>query len=195
MSQDSSDCVEFTYRPTNYSDGDTWDPPAPPGPYPTGLAGFDGENPNGTWKLYIMDDEDEELARGGGDIEQGWSLSIATDPTAPTVTSVRPANKATGVGLAANVTATFSEAMTATSVNSNTFELFKAGTTDKVGATVSYDAPTMRATLNAKNNLRRGVKYEAVVTTEAKDVAGNRLDQKPGVAGNQEKVWRFTTRD
>jgi subtilisin-like proprotein convertase family protein len=191
MSHDSSDCVEFTYRPTNYFAGDTWDPPAPPGPYTSSLAGFDGENPNGTWKLYIMDDEDERV----GDIEGGWSLSIATDPTAPTVTSVLPANKATRVGLASNVKATFSEAMSVPSISSNTFELFRAGTTTAIGATVSYDAAINRATLNPNNNLRRGVKYRAVITTDAKDVAGNQLDQNPNIAGNQQKVWFFTTRN
>ena len=33
-----------------------------------------------------------------------------------------------------------------------------------------------------------------IVTTDAKDLAGNRLDQNPSKAGNQPKVWRFTVR-
>jgi hypothetical protein len=30
--------------------------------------------------------------------------------------------------------------------------------------------------------------------TGARDLAGNRLDQSPGVAGSQPKVWVFTTK-
>jgi hypothetical protein len=41
---------------------------------------------------------------------------------------------------------------------------------------------------------RPGTKYKAVVTTGARDLAGNRLDQSPGVAGSQPKVWVFTTK-
>jgi hypothetical protein len=40
--------------------------------------------------------------------------------------------------------------------------------------------------------LRSGVTYKAVVTTGAKDVAGNPLDQNPTAAGLQQKVWLFT---
>ena len=36
-------------------------------------------------------------------------------------------------------------------------------------------------------------KYKAVVTTGAKDMAGNVLDQNPSTVGTQEKVWYFTT--
>jgi Big-like domain-containing protein len=78
------------------------------------------------------------------------------------------------------------------SINSNTFKLFKAGTTTAVRASVTYDIPKT-ITLNP-NNLRRGTKYKAVVTTGARDLAGNPLGQRPGVSGNQPKVWFFTTR-
>jgi subtilisin-like proprotein convertase family protein len=94
-----------------------------------------------------------------------------------------------------NVSATFSEAMRPGSINRNTFELFKAGTTTRIGATVNYDGMGGRALLNPNSNLRPGSRYEAVVTTGAKDLSGNGLDQKPGVAGNQQKVWFFTTRN
>jgi subtilisin-like proprotein convertase family protein len=79
MSIDKSDCGEFTYRPTNHdfvSDSDTMTSPAPPGPYGTSLASFNNENPNGTWKLFVRDDFEDDV----GDIEGGWSLSIETGP-------------------------------------------------------------------------------------------------------------------
>jgi hypothetical protein len=39
--------------------------------------------------------------------------------------------------------------------------------------------------------IRRGATYKAVVSTVAKDVAGNRLDQDGSTAGLQQKVWFF----
>ena len=115
--------------------------------------------------------------------------------TPPTVVSVRPANNARGIKRITNVSASFSEAMRAGSINRNTFELFKAGTTTKIGATVNYDGMGGRALLNPNANLRPGTKYKAVVTTGAKDLSGNELDQNPGAAGNQQKVWFFTTKN
>jgi subtilisin-like proprotein convertase family protein len=49
--------------------------PAPAPPYGLALNAFDGSNPNGTWSLYVYDDQ----AGDDGDIE-GWSLDIS--PTA-----------------------------------------------------------------------------------------------------------------
>jgi hypothetical protein len=37
-------------------------------------------------------------------------------------------------------------------------------------------------------------KYKGVITTGAKDVAGNQLDQNPTTAGLQQKGWTFTTK-
>jgi hypothetical protein len=36
-------------------------------------------------------------------------------------------------------------------------------------------------------------KFKVVVTTGAKDEAGNNLDQEATTSGNQNKVWYFTT--
>lgn len=61
-------------QPSNY--GDLFDRlpiPAPLGPFATTMAAFNGRNPNGTWKLYIMDDEPLD----GGHIG-GWSLTLFT---------------------------------------------------------------------------------------------------------------------
>ena len=60
---------------------------------------------------------------------------------------------------------------------------------------VSYDTSTKKAVLNPNVNLKRGTKYKAVVTTGAKDLAGNRLDQKPNLSGNQPKTWFCTVRN
>jgi hypothetical protein len=68
-----------TYKPTQGTDaGDAcpapadFPEPAPSSPYETSLAVFDGTDPNGIWKLYVMDECDAEM----GKIRGGWSLRI-----------------------------------------------------------------------------------------------------------------------
>ena len=111
------------------------------------------------------------------------------DSTAPKVISTFPRNGGE-VGPAVNVTATFSEDMREASVM-NAFKLFKKGSTNQIAAVVTYDAATDIATLNPTNNLKRGATYKAVVTTKAKDEAGNRLDQDDSTAGLQQMKWFF----
>ena len=117
------------------------------------------------------------------------------DTTPPRVSSTVPTKGATGLGPNANAKATFSEDMKASTINGQTFKLFKQGSSTKVGAVVSYDASKDRAKLDPNSALQRGATYKAVVTTFAQDEAGNRLDQRPGVAGLQQKQWTFTISD
>ena len=111
---------------------------------------------------------------------------------APRVTNTVPGANATEIDPATDVTATFSDAMNANSINGTTFKLMKAGTTTVIGAVVSYDATAKKAILNPNANLQLGTKYKAVVTTGAQDVAGNWLDQNSSLSGLQQKAWTFT---
>jgi hypothetical protein len=85
--------------------------------------------------------------------------------------------------------------MNASTINGTTFKLFKKGTTTQIAAQVSYNADTHTAKLDPINNLRRGVAYKAVVTTWARDVAGNRLDQDSSTSGFQQMRWFFKVDD
>jgi hypothetical protein len=64
---------------------DVFNPPAPPGPYPAGLATFNGVDPNGTWSLYSVD----QFAGDDGAIDGGWTLNLTIAPgaltSAPTI--------------------------------------------------------------------------------------------------------------
>jgi len=53
---------------------------------------------------------------------------------------------------------------------------------------------THKATLNPASSLRRGATYSAVVTTGAKDLSDNNLDQNTDLVGRQQKVWFFILR-
>ena len=130
--------------------------------------------------------------RGFSGSEGTFTLNLVlTDVTAPRVTATSPAKGATGVARGTNVTATFSEAMDAATINGTSFKLFKAGTTNRVGAAVTYNAASQKAVLNPNNRLQAGTRYKAVVTTGATDLAGNHLDQDSTTAGNQDKSWIF----
>jgi hypothetical protein len=108
------------------------------------------------------------------------------------VISTLPKANATAVAPTTNVTATFSEDMMLSSINAKTFKLLEKGTTTKIGASLSYDASTDTATLDPTDSLQGGITYKAVVTTGAKDVAGNPLDQNTTTTGLQQKSWLFT---
>jgi len=103
--------VSGTYRPTDDDTDDSFaadafPAPAPAGPYPspgpggtaTLASAFNSTNPNGTWSLYVVDDNGAD----GGSIAGGWSLTITTmnTTTPPPTTAPEPASVALlGAGL------------------------------------------------------------------------------------------------
>jgi Bacterial Ig-like domain/Thrombospondin type 3 repeat len=210
---------------------DSWPSPAPAlSVSGNQLSGFDGKAPNGTWKLYVLDD-----TQGGvGSFAGGWSLELNNTSTTPTdsdgdgvadtedncpevanadqadgdadgegdvcdqpkVMLTSPGNNTTGIAPTKNVTASFSEAMDASTINGTTFKLVRLntdGTTTRVtGVTVSYSATPKKAILNPSSNLSSRRTYKATVTTGAQDLQNNPLDQNPNIEGNQSKSWKFT---
>jgi fibronectin-binding autotransporter adhesin len=69
-----------------------------------------------------------------------YELEQQATPEPPSVTSTSPKANATGVAPTANISATFSEEMKASTINGTTFQLFKKGTTTQIAAQVSYNA-------------------------------------------------------
>ena len=109
-----------------------------------------------------------------------------TTPQPLSVTSVTPANGATGVAPSSNVTATFSADMNQTTVNGSTFTL-KQGTT-AVPAVVTYNTATRTATVDPTTDLQSGLVYTATVMGGAsgvQDTSGNTLANSG--------TWSFTT--
>jgi hypothetical protein len=124
-----------------------------------------------------------------------------SDFASPRVTSTAPAAGAARVRRSANLSATFSEKMTRSTLNAATFELFRVNpngsTTQVTNATVGSATDGLKATLNpfgtSPTLLGANTTYRAVVTTGARDLAGNQLDQSPTIAGKQQKAWTFKT--
>ncbi|MGZ5340318.1 MAG: hypothetical protein ACXWED_02780 [Solirubrobacterales bacterium] len=73
-----------TYKPTNGNggDGDAFPSPAPSGSY-ANLAALNGHSPNGTWNLYLNDDDGTGVDPGTGSV-QSWSLTLSTVVTTKT---------------------------------------------------------------------------------------------------------------
>lgn len=87
---------------------------------------------------------------------------------------------------AANVTATFSEAMMRSTLNRSTVKLIRRGTKAPVGAKITVGPGGRSVILNPTRALTKGATYTATITTGAKDLAANPL------ASN--KVWSFRVR-
>jgi parallel beta-helix repeat protein len=102
---------------------------------------------------------------------------LVGDVTAPTVSSVVPANGTTGVATSANVQVTFSELMDPATVTA-TSVLLRTPAGSNVPATVVYDPATRIATLNPLAPLALGTQYTVRVlggtgTNRVRDLAGN----------------------
>jgi hypothetical protein len=116
-----------------------------------------------------------------------WSFTTVAngDNIPPTVSSVSPVNGATGVYIYNNVTASFSEAINASTVTGSTFQLRDAGN-NLVGATVS--ASSNQITLTPTAALTISTTYTVTIvggTSGVKDLVGNALVNNYS--------WSFTT--
>src|SRR5215213_3470168 len=116
------------------------------------------------------------------------SWSWRSDATPPTISTVEPADEATGVGATSNVEAAFSEAMNSSTIDGSTFTLTKQDSTAPVAAQVTYDPVSKRAMLDPEADLEADATYTATLkggVGGVKDDAGNPLAE--------DEAWSFTT--
>ncbi|MCX7030799.1 MAG: Ig-like domain-containing protein [Spirochaetes bacterium] len=111
-----------------------------------------------------------------------WTFTT-TAPEYPLVTATYPANGEYGVSMTANLTATFSKDMNPASVIAN-FKLYDAAL-NPVAASVSWDGPSVTATLDPTPTLNWGETYTAKVLAAAASA--------DGLTMLADKVWTFTT--
>ena len=109
-----------------------------------------------------------------------WTFTTAVQPdtTPPTVVTTDPNDKATGVAVSAVITATLSEAMMPSTINTGTFTI-----NNGVTGTVTYSGS--KATFTPTSYLPYPVTYTATITTGVKDAAGNAMVVP--------YTWTFTT--
>lgn len=114
--------------------------------------------------------------------DNGPTAGSPSSDTAPAVvSSTNPANGATGVAV---ITATFSEAMNASTINASTFVVKGPGVTPVAGS-VAYNGTSYIATFTPSSSLPLNTAFTATITTGAKDAAGNAM------ASNY--VWNFSS--
>jgi hypothetical protein len=116
-----------------------------------------------------------------------FTTGTTTNSSTPTIIFTNPGSGATGVPLNQKVTATFSTAMNAATINGTTFTLAGPGGT-AVAGTVTYAAGSNSALFAPAVNLTASTAYTATITSGAKDLAGNALG-----AGVVPNPWTFTT--
>jgi hypothetical protein len=121
---------------------------------------------------------------GGGETGH-W---LPPDTTAPMVTAVVPLNNATGVATNTKITATFSEDMDPLTINGTTFTVVNTtlgGTAVAGNVTYAVASRTATFTPTTPATLPFSTRFTAMITTGAKDLAGNAL------ASNF--IWSFRT--
>ena len=128
--------------------------------------------------------EAKDLA-GNSLVKYVWTFTTgaAADNTAPTVSSTDPVANAQNVAFNKTLAVTFNESMNSTTINATTFTLTKLGAATSVAGTVTYS--NLIANFNPDVNLDPNATYTALITTGAKDLAGNAL------AANH--TWQFRT--
>jgi Big-like domain-containing protein len=142
-----------TSKPVNYGGvNETWNSPAPAGPYGNpGPAGggtatlgtaFDGSNPNGTWSLYIVT---TAAGDGTGAISGGWCANVQTSGAAATTTtltsSVNP-SFTTAPNNTTALSATVKKASDSSNVSEGTVDFTDNGITIPGCGAVSVSAGT-----------------------------------------------------
>ena len=117
--------------------------------------------------------------------EVSWSFKTGSlpDTEVPTVDTKNPIANAVDVAVTSDITAVFSEALDAGTINSNTIKLL-AGSTS-VDGDVSYDVTTYTVTFSPTDDLENATEYTIELGTGITDLAGNALAAK--------ETWLFTT--
>jgi hypothetical protein len=114
------------------------------------------------------------------------TVPVSTIPiqmiTYPLVNNTDPLYGDTGVPVNTLITVTFSEPVTPSTINTNTFTLWE-GTTPVSGNEVAYYGNT--AILRPASDLAKNTTYTAKITTDVTDTSGNHL--------LNDYTWSFTT--
>lgn len=163
---DSATIQSGFFKPTDFEPGDPFPAPAPQTTPSASLASLFGTNPNGSWKLYIVDD----AGSNSGTLDSGWSLDLLTSPNACLFTLAPTAQSfpAAGGNGAFQINIPAGCSWTASSLSSYV-SLTSSGTGEGVGA-VTY---TIGAnTLGARTGLINVTDGVTTKTFQAQQASG-----------------------
>ena len=118
----------------------------------------------------------------------GTDTGCETDTTAPTVSSVYPADNQNEVSITENISVTFSEAMNTTSVTTNMSNTTCSGSfqlsSNNFSSCIQMSSSPLSSnsyrtfTVDPSDNLSHSTNYKIRVTTGVKDTAGNSLSSQ-----------------
>ena len=143
--------------------------------YAGGVATFTPINPLEYKKVYTA-----TIAKGVKDpannkmiADYVWSFTTGSlnDNVIPIIISTDPVDDATNVSLNKKISATFSEGMNPLTINNSTFLVYQGSTA--ITGVVTYSGNT--ALFSPATNLLPNTAYSAIITTGAKDPAGNSI--------------------
>jgi hypothetical protein len=163
--------------------------------YLTALQDIDPDNSgngNGVYKYSSSSVfPDQNFQSSNYWIDVVFNTTVGPDVAPPSVVSTVPGSNASNIGVNTTVSATFSEPIDPSTLNSSTVELRDASSTS-ISSTINYDAGTRRVRLTPSSPLAYSKSYTATLkggTTSPtiKDVAGNAM------AANY--TWTFATAD
>jgi large repetitive protein len=170
---DNSQLTSGTYKPSvgihalgcNFPG--SFPDPAPVGPYASSLSVFNGTNPNGTWKLYVIDD-----SRADSGSISSWSLTINTDSTAPSVTINQASGQAETTSTSPiHFTAVFDEPVTGFDGSDVTLSGTAGATTAVVTEIAPNDGTTYDVAVSGMTT--DGTVIASIPADAAKDAAQN----------------------
>jgi hypothetical protein len=115
-----------------------------------------------------------------GDIYWSANGEIFKATSPPSAISNTPTDNAIDISVDSVITATFSEGMTPSSIDTNSFTV-----NNGVLGTVSYDSNTTTATFTPTVDLNFDTTYTVRITTDAEDSTGNQMQA--------DFTWSFTT--
>lgn len=132
---DNSALVSGIFKPTNFDDADTFPSPAPQGNV-TGaaLGAFYGTNPNGTWSLYVVDDN----GGNAGTISGGWNIDLQTSVNACLFTISPSAQAFSPAGGSGNFQITLPASCGWSVSTANSFITFDSPTSGVNNSTVNF---------------------------------------------------------
>lgn len=104
----------------------------------------------------------------------GKRYDVYDDTTAPTVSSVTPADDSSGTSTSSDISWTFDEPIQEMDINNGNFNVID-DSGNEVNGSLSYDRSTNKVTLSPSSNLTSATTYHAFVSGEVRDLAGNRL--------------------
>ena len=140
---------------------------------------------NTDYKIVLKSDI-SDLANNtiGSDTEITFKTSLEPDTTAPKILSTVPVSNGTLSGLSTNITITFDEEITASTINATNIKLVKKSdenTNLLTDSNITYSKPTI--TIDPSSDLENGVEYKVIVKYEGiTDLKGNKFEGNTGLS-------------